>query len=100
MYVSKIPPINVIGVIMKLFSGVVGREVTVSNRCVVGAGCEVVSMETLPEDTIIYGSECRRYHKKAPLQVKVQGFFDVLVLTASANFFFADHRSTTAGISY
>lgn len=50
----------------------VGVEVVVTNRCVVGAGCEVISKETLSEDTIIYGAECRRYHKKVPLQVKLK----------------------------
>ena len=50
-------------------AGVVGRGVTVTDRCVIGAGCEVLSTETLSPDTIVYGADCRRYHKKAPLQV-------------------------------
>ena len=40
-----------------------------SDRCVVGAACEACSDETLSPDTIIYGSDCRRYTKTTPMQV-------------------------------
>ncbi len=52
--------------------GTVGRDVTVTERCVIGAGCDVSCKETLSQDTIIYGADCRRYHKKAPLQVNLR----------------------------
>ena len=52
-----------------VLAGLVGRGVTVSDGCVIGAACEVVSNERMPPDTIIYGSDCRRYTKSTPPQV-------------------------------
>ena len=51
--------------------GHVGSNVIVSDCCVVGAACEVCSNETLSPDTIIYGSDCRRYTKTTPMQVSL-----------------------------
>ena len=50
-------------------AGHVGSGVTVSDGCVVGAACEVVSIEKITPDTVIYGSDCRRYTKSTPIQV-------------------------------
>ena len=50
-------------------AGVVGSKVTVSDGCVLGAACEIVATETVPPNTIIYGSDCRRYSKENPVQV-------------------------------
>ena len=50
-------------------TGVIGRHVTVTNQCVVGAACQLTNKETLSDDTIVYSPECKRYHKKVPLQV-------------------------------
>lgn len=58
----------------------VGPGVAVTDRCVVGAGCEVASRETLSQDTIVYGSNCRRYHKKVPLQVFIQLWLLAVIL--------------------
>lgn len=66
------------------FTGTVGHNVTVTNQCVVGAGCEVVSSETLSQDTIVFGSDCRRYHKKAPLQVRCRYYMCVPVISCGS----------------
>jgi len=52
-------------------SGVVSRYLTVTNGCVIGAACKMNSKEALSENTIIYSPDCKRYHKKAPLQASV-----------------------------
>ncbi|XP_033208532.1 dynactin subunit 6 [Belonocnema kinseyi] len=38
----------------------VGRDVELTNGCIVGAACSVSEPEILPENTIIYGSQCQR----------------------------------------
>lgn len=38
----------------------VGRQVELTSGCIIGSKCEVSSCEVLPENTIIYGSECHR----------------------------------------
>lgn len=38
----------------------VGRQVEMTSGCIIGSKCEVSSCEVLPENTIIYGSECHR----------------------------------------
>ena len=60
----------VISLILYTLTGRIGSNVVVSDRCVVGAACELNSKETLSPDTIIYGSDCRRYTKTTPLEVK------------------------------
>ncbi|XP_054006807.1 dynactin subunit 6 [Hylaeus anthracinus] len=47
----------------------VGRDVELTNGCVIGASCSVTEPEAIPENTIIYGSECQRremYDKPYP----------------------------------
>lgn len=36
----------------------VGNRVTVTNGCIIGAGCNVTEEQILPENTIIYGEKC------------------------------------------
>lgn len=43
-----------------LFTAFVGRDVELTNGCIVGAACSISEPETLPENTIIYGSQCQR----------------------------------------
>lgn len=57
----------------------VGSDVTVTNCCVVGAGCEVLGEETLSENTIVFGADCRRYHKNIPLQTTDQQQLEYLI---------------------
>lgn len=36
----------------------VSRDVKVTNNCIIGAGCQLVGAQTLPENTIIHGRNC------------------------------------------
>ncbi|KAI4468501.1 dynactin 6 [Holotrichia oblita] len=36
----------------------VGNKVTVTNGCIIGAGCYITEEQVLPENTIIYGEKC------------------------------------------
>lgn len=38
----------------------VAREIELTNGCVVGAACSLIEPESIPENTVIYGSECQR----------------------------------------
>uniref|UniRef100_A0A4W3JF76 Dynactin subunit 6 n=1 Tax=Callorhinchus milii TaxID=7868 RepID=A0A4W3JF76_CALMI len=38
----------------------VGRNVILTNGCIIGACCEVKSCEVIPENTVIYGVDCMR----------------------------------------
>ncbi|XP_043467208.1 dynactin subunit 6 [Leptopilina heterotoma] len=38
----------------------VGREVELTNGCIIGAACSISESEILPENTIVYGSQCQR----------------------------------------
>ncbi|XP_043257702.1 dynactin subunit 6 [Colletes gigas] len=47
----------------------VGRNVELTNGCVIGAACTVTEPEVIPENTVIYGSQCQRremYDKPYP----------------------------------
>lgn len=47
----------------------VGREVELTNGCVIGAACKLTEPETIPENTMVYGSQCQRremYDKPYP----------------------------------
>ena len=43
-----------------LFIAKIGREVTLTNGCIIGAKCELFTNEVLTENTVIYGSENSR----------------------------------------
>lgn len=43
-----------------LCSAEVGRNVILTSGCIVGACCQVNTCELIPENTVIYGSECLR----------------------------------------
>lgn len=79
-------------------SGTVGADVTVTDRCVIGAGCDLSCKETLSHDTIIYGADCRRYHKKVPLQVCNPPLLCSKKRLDSLQSVFLDNRSTAIGI--
>ncbi|XP_033178567.1 dynactin subunit 6 isoform X3 [Bombus impatiens] len=38
----------------------VGREVELTNGCIIGTSCTITEADTIPENTIIYGNECQR----------------------------------------
>ena len=38
----------------------IGRQTELSNGCIVGAKCILLSHEMLPENTVIYGTNCQR----------------------------------------
>lgn len=38
----------------------VAREVELTNGCVIGAACSLTEQETVPENTVVYGSQCQR----------------------------------------
>ncbi|XP_068975495.1 dynactin subunit 6 [Bombus flavifrons] len=38
----------------------VGREVELTNGCIIGTSCSLTEADTIPENTIIYGNECQR----------------------------------------
>ncbi|XP_076244419.1 dynactin subunit 6 [Calliopsis andreniformis] len=47
----------------------VGRDVELTNGCVIGAACSLTESETIPENTMVYGSQCQRremYDKPYP----------------------------------
>lgn len=51
----------------------IGRHTAISHGCVIGAMCEVTSQETLPENTVIYGSCCsRRVQAEKPVPQTLQ----------------------------
>jgi len=37
-----------------------GRQTNLSNGCIVGAGCRLTTEETVDENIVIYGGDCRR----------------------------------------
>ncbi|XP_015430102.1 PREDICTED: dynactin subunit 6 [Dufourea novaeangliae] len=38
----------------------VGREVELTSGCVIGAACSLTEPEAIPENTVVYGSDCQR----------------------------------------
>lgn len=38
----------------------VSREIELTNGCVIGAACSLTEQEIVPENTIVYGSQCQR----------------------------------------
>ena len=47
-------------IILSLFIAHVGREVELTNGCIIGTSCTLTEADTIPENTIIYGNECQR----------------------------------------
>ena len=62
-----------------LFAGFVGPRVTVTEQCVIGAGCTVDSMETISPNTVMYGSKCTRYIKTIPAHASNQQQLEYLI---------------------
>jgi len=58
-----------------------GRHSNLSNGCIVGAGCRLTTNETVEENIVIYGGECRRRRagdKPAPQQLQIDFLSKVL----------------------
>ena len=53
--------------------GVVGPNIAVSDYCVIGAECSVLSNERLPPGTVISGKDCRRWNKQVNIKVRERG---------------------------
>ncbi|KAF4110458.1 dynactin subunit 6 isoform X2 [Onychostoma macrolepis] len=59
----------------------VGRSVILSSGCIVGACCAVNTCEVIPENTVIYGSEClRRVQTERPQPQTLQLDFLMKIL--------------------
>ena len=51
----------------------VGRNMNLSNGCIVGAGCRLTAEETLAENSVVYGGVCsRRLAKERPAPQTLQ----------------------------
>ncbi|KAJ8247759.1 hypothetical protein GJAV_G00250000 [Gymnothorax javanicus] len=60
---------------------VVGRNVILTNGCIVGACCQVNTCEVIPENTVIYGSGCmRRVQTEKPQPQSLQLDFLMKIL--------------------
>ncbi|PSN56462.1 Dynactin subunit 6 [Blattella germanica] len=59
----------------------IGREIELTNGCFVGAACRLTCPEVIPENTVIYGSQCsRRRQADRPLPQTLQLDFLTKVL--------------------
>ncbi|KAK2914504.1 hypothetical protein QQF64_029396 [Cirrhinus molitorella] len=59
----------------------VGRNVMLTSGCIVGACCQVNTCEAIPENTVIYGSEClRRVQTERPQPQTLQLDFLMKIL--------------------
>ncbi|MEE6460377.1 hypothetical protein FKM82_000937 [Ascaphus truei] len=52
----------------------VGRNVILTSGCIIGACCNVNTCEVIPENTVIYGSDCLRRVQTERPQVSIQYF--------------------------
>ncbi|KAJ8336132.1 hypothetical protein SKAU_G00394750 [Synaphobranchus kaupii] len=60
---------------------VVGRNAILTNGCIVGACCQVNTCEVIPENTVIYGSDCmRRVQTEKPQPQSLQLDFLMKIL--------------------
>jgi dynactin-6 len=50
----------------------IGREVKLTNGCIVGAKCEIFTNEVLAENTVIFGSDNRRRISNEKPQVRIK----------------------------
>eukprot|EP00088_Acartia_fossae_P032766 TRINITY_DN33511_c0_g1_i1.p1 TRINITY_DN33511_c0_g1~~TRINITY_DN33511_c0_g1_i1.p1 ORF type:complete len:185 (+),score=17.25 TRINITY_DN33511_c0_g1_i1:38-592(+) len=58
-----------------------GRQTSLSNGCIVGAGCKLTTEETLEENIVVYGGDCRRRKagdKPVPQQLQIDFLSKVL----------------------
>lgn len=51
---------NLLSLWIIFFTAKVSRDVELSNGCVIGTSCNLTEEEIVPENTIIYGTECQR----------------------------------------
>lgn len=66
---------------LHFFPARVGRQVEMTSGCIIGSKCEVSSCEVLPENTIIYGSECHRRVAADKPPVSMTNFAEPLYAT-------------------
>jgi len=58
-----------------------GRQTNLANGCIVGAGCRLTTEETLEENIVVYGGDCRRRKagdKPVPQQLQIDFLSKVL----------------------
>lgn len=59
----------------------VSREIELTNGCVIGAACSLTEQEVVPENTIVYGSQCqRREMNDKPYVIVVYHYFYSIIL--------------------
>jgi len=51
-----------------------------TNGCVIGAACSLTEQETVPENTIVYGSQCQRREMNDKPYVIVYHYFYSVIL--------------------
>lgn len=56
------------------FAAHISRDVELTNGCVIGTACSLVEPETVPENTVIYGSRCQRREMNDKPFVKITIF--------------------------
>lgn len=61
----------------------VSSAVKVSNSCIIGAGCQVIGEQTLPENTIIHGTGCS---ERESIEKSAVGFIHLVVGHDFTNF--------------
>ena len=70
----------------------VGRNMNLSNGCIVGAGCRLTAEETLTENSVVYGGLCtRRLAKERPAAQTLQIDFLSKVLLSAQSWLFDYH---------
>lgn len=52
----------------------ISKDVELTNGCVIGTACSLIEPETVPENTVIYGSRCQRREMNDKPFVKIQLF--------------------------
>ena len=60
-------------------AGHVSERTVISEQCVVGAGCRVETNETLPPNTVVYGSKGTRYVKSVTAHSSNQQQLEYLI---------------------
>lgn len=67
----------------------VNREIELTNGCVIGAACTLSEQETVPENTIVYGSQCqRREMNDKPYVVVIYCYFYSVIFYNLTNIIF------------
>jgi len=65
----------------------VSREIELTNGCVIGAACSLTEQEIVPENTIVYGSQCqRREMNDKPYVIIVFIYYSVIFILLFYNY--------------